>query len=68
MLLMCIFLLFGKSSAGGFCMEVPSEGDSRLFLFLIVNGIMIVCVNKPWGVVDNIVEVDEGQEGSSCIG
>ena len=39
-------------------MGVLSEGDSKLFLFLTVDGVVIVCGSNPWGVVDSIVEDD----------
>ena len=56
-----ISCLFGRSSADGFWTGEFSTGD--FFLFLIVDGAVIVCGNKPWGVVDSIIEVDNPGEG-----
>ena len=44
------------------------EEDARLFLFLIVDGIVTVCGSSPEGVVDSSVEVDDCWADSVEVG
>ena len=48
-------------------MEVLDSEDSRLFLFSIVDGIGVVCGNRPWGVFDRDAEADGQGEAFDCV-